>query len=315
MILVTGGMGFLGMHVARQLASEDELLLSYHHSRRDPSDVHRFVGRPVVTEQLDVGDRHSTARLFATYDIESVVHLAVPALGALSPAEEITVNVAGLVNILEASRLSGVRRVTIASSTRVYGGLDRGPYHEDVGVPVQSDGATGTMKKALEAFASHYASTTGLDVVILRIATVYGPLYHSFRNLPSKLAHHAVKNRPLGDIERAWSPEQLAAGFDLCYAPDCARASALVHRAKSTQHTIYNIGSGAVAHVCDVLDAVNECAQSAVTLPTRLPHIRPDGTDRYMDISRLAEEFDFAPEFTLKGGVRDYVDWLHGHTV
>ena len=314
MILITGGMGFLGMHIARQLAATDRLLLTYHRSRRDAAEVEQFVGAPAAIERLDVGSPYSTAEVFRKHKVDSVVHLAVPGLGALAPSEEIAANVAGLTNILEASRLAGVRRVTLASSVTVYHGIPTGPYVEDVPLPVRSASATGAMKKALEVFALHYADRTGLDIVLLRIAAIYGPLYHTIANLPSRLVHHAVKGRPLDGIENAWSLAQLAAGFDLCYATDCARAVAIVHNAKTPQHRIYNVGGGSVVHADDVLDAVNAWAPT-VTLPAQLLDIEDKHDDKYMDITRLADEFSFTPQFNLKEGIRDYADWLQGHAV
>src|SRR5207249_2236262 len=80
----------------------------------------------------------------------------------------------------------------LASSLAVYSNAGPGPWHEDIALPVASDSHTAAIKKAMEVLALHYADRTGLDAVVLRLGVIYGPLYHSMANLPSRLCHAAV---------------------------------------------------------------------------------------------------------------------------
>src|SRR5205823_5570607 len=90
---------------------------------------------------LDVAKKHR---------VESIVHLAVPGLGALRPAEEYRVNMIGLLNVFEAARALSMRRVTVASSVSVYGSLPNGPFHESDALPITSTNPTEAYKKAWE---------------------------------------------------------------------------------------------------------------------------------------------------------------------
>ena len=101
---------------------------------------------------------------------------------------------AGLQNVLEAARTFGLRRVSLGSSVGVYGGLPAGPFREDVGLPVPSPTHVSAFKKGMEMHAHYYAAQTKLDVVALRIASIYGPHYYSMHNPIGRLCHAAAKN-------------------------------------------------------------------------------------------------------------------------
>ena len=313
MILITGGMGFIALHVAAELAGHDDVVLTYHRTRREHGDVEKLVGAPVAMEQVNVENPYSLARAVARHRPDSIVHMAVPGLGALEPAEEIASAMTGLVNVLEAGRIAGVTRLTIASSVAVYWGLERGPYREDEPLPVGSASATSAMKKAAEVLALHYADRTGLNVALLRIGMVYGPLYHTLANVPSRLLHYAVKGRPLETERGQWDMGRLRVGLDLCYVKDCADAVARIHRAERMRHRIYNVSGGRTIPVSEILDAVT-AAVPGVSFPAALRE--PAGEQRqaaHMDISRVSEEFGYIPRFPVAEGIGDYARWLHDH--
>jgi len=114
------------------------------------------------------------------------VHLADPGLGAILAAEEFRINMLGLINILEAGRISRVSRISVASSIVVHAGLSAGPYREDQPLRVASSSPTEAFKKASETLALHYSQRTKTEVIALRISAIWGPLYHSMFNLPSR---------------------------------------------------------------------------------------------------------------------------------
>jgi len=115
----------------------------------------------------------------------------------MTPAEDFAMNTTGLINILEAARIWEVKRLGLASSIAVYSGMDDGPFSEDepLRVAMTTVNPTEAYKKTFEIIGSHYAQRTGLEIVMLRIAGIYGPLYHSMANLPSRLCHAAVAGR------------------------------------------------------------------------------------------------------------------------
>ena len=103
MILITGGMGFIGIQTARALAGRDDLVLGYHRSIRSEQELKSLIQAEVETVRLDVPSPYSVNRAVAQFRPDSIIHLAVPHLGAMPPAEESLANMQGLRNVLEAA--------------------------------------------------------------------------------------------------------------------------------------------------------------------------------------------------------------------
>ena len=193
-ILVTGGMGFIGLHVIGQLldAGED-VICTWNRSWRVHESWAEDVGKRVIAERVDVSQPHEVMNATLKHKVNGVVHLASPVIGTSNVTQDYTTNLDGLVNALEAANLAGVRRFTYVSSSTVYQGLKKGPYNEDEPLPLESKNPVEAFKKAGEIVAMHYADRLGMSLGIVRPRGVYGPMYYSMANLPSRLAHAAVK--------------------------------------------------------------------------------------------------------------------------
>src|SRR5688572_9177861 len=111
MILVTGGLGFIGLHTARALLDLGEACLLTRHQTVVPA----FAGDAVV-ERLDLTDEPALLALGRRYDITGVIHLAAPHLGRLPVADELEAGLRMLFSVLRAAEAWGVRRVTVAST-------------------------------------------------------------------------------------------------------------------------------------------------------------------------------------------------------
>ena len=309
MLLITGGMGFIGLHTARCfLDAGQEVVLTHFRTRREPDFIRDELGKRAMVESLDVADAAAVQSVMQKYQVEGIVHLAVPGLGALSPADEFRTNTQGLLNVLEAGRQANVRRVTVASSIAVYGGLTQGPFIEDDRLPLQSTTPTEAYKKSEEILGLHYAQRTGLDVVFGRLGGIYGPLYHSMANLPSRLAHAAVQGRP-PDFTGMRGQPLADQTNDLCYVKDCARGVQLLHMAEGLKHRVYNIGGGRAVTNRELAEAVNAAVPAAnIQLePGRDPKAQQD---RYMDLTRAREDLGYVPSYSIQEAIADYVSWL-----
>jgi UDP-glucose 4-epimerase len=313
MILLTGGMGFIGLHTARALldAGEDVVLTRFR-TWRLPDFLEPELDARLHVETVDMADGWGLLDVLRRHAVTSVVHLAVPALGT-GPAQEYGSAVQGLVNVLEAARQHGARRVSVASSLAVYGRAGAGPWCEDAPLAVESASHTEAAKKAMEVIGLHYADRTGLEVLMLRLAAIYGPLYHSMANLPSRLCHAAVAGAQ-PDLAGVRGGVQYAedAG-DLCHVRDCADGIRLLHLAPSLRHRVYNVGAGVAVTNGEVAAAVGRAVPGAtIALPSRAA--AGGGPARpYMDITRIQEETAYAPSHDIDSGVADYVAWLRDH--
>jgi UDP-glucose 4-epimerase len=311
MYLVTGGLGFIGLHTARALLNEGEdVVMTQFRVARDPDFMKDEMGKRAFVEQLDVTNKDQLMEIGKKHNITGIVHLAVPALNALSPYEDFNVNMNGLMNILEAGKEWGVKRVGLASSTGVYGGV-RGPNGantEDMLLTVTSagGGATGTWKKCFELIGSYYAGRTGLDVVMLRISGIYGPLYHSMSNLPSRLVHAAVK----GETPVMRGDTYAEDGGDSCYVKDCGRGIALLMTKDKLAYDTYNVSAGRVTTAGEMVSAIQKVVPSFKGDFLK-EGANPSGRgNAYLDMTRIKNETGYEPEFPVEKAMADYVGWL-----
>jgi nucleoside-diphosphate-sugar epimerase len=304
MILVTGGLGMIGAHTARALTDLGQEVVVTAHRR---TDVPSFLADSVIVEQLDVTDRDAFLALGGRHDITDIVHLAGSIPGK-DPVSFFRTETTGLLNALDAARTWGVRRFAVASSLGVYIGRTETRWHEELALPTADlPHLIIAFKKAVEPLTTHGLQGSGVQPVVLRIGTIWGPLVDPespFFPIPSYISA----------VLRGEQPRPLHAddGFDCCYAPDAGRAIALLMTAKTVRHDTYNVSSGRPAtnrEFADALQAATPGPPPAV-LPGRQ---NGPGLDPYLDITRLADDTGFTPAFDVAAAVADYVEWRAGH--
>src|ERR1051326_251227 len=183
--LVTGGAGFIGSHVCERLLQAGHVVWAYDdlNSFYDPQVKRNNIrelqslAKPFEFVYGDLTDAHAVEDLVSSVPFDQVIHLAARA-GVRPSLEEPAlyqrVNVEGTVNLLEALRRRKIKKVTIASSSSVYGVNSKVPFSESdpIFTPISPYAAS---KLACEALGHTYHHVYGLDVVMLRFFTVYGP--------------------------------------------------------------------------------------------------------------------------------------------
>ena len=310
MQLITGGMGFIGLHTARSfLDAGEEVVITRFRTAREPDFIRGEIGKRLFVAPLDLTEAGALTRIAREYAVTGIVHLAVPALRGPTQAEEFQTNMTGLIGVLEAAREVGVRRLAIASSVAVYNGLAAGPFTEDMALPLIPRNPTDAYKKCFEILSAHYADATALEIVAMRIGLVYGPLYHSLANLPSRLVHAAVRGEP-GPLPATARPSPHEGDFlDAFYVRDCGRAIQTLQSAPQLKHRVYNLSGGQVLTAGEMAAAVKAIVPDAVIdlAPGQGPRARADA---WADISRLQGELGFEPEYTVVKGIADYIGWL-----
>ena len=304
MILVTGGLGMIGAHTARALADlGHEVVVTAHRRTEVPS----FLAGRVTVEPLDVTDRTAFLALAGRHDITAVVHLAGGVPGE-DPICFLRTETIGLLNALAVARTRGVRRFAVASSIGVYAGRPETRWHEDLALPAaELPHLIVAFKKAVEPLTTHGLRGSGVQPVLLRIGTIWGPLgdpESPFFPIPSCISA----------VLRGEEPRPLHAddGGDRCYAPDAGRAIAHLMTADTLRHDTYNVSSGRPVANREFADALR-----AVVPGLRfdlLPGRRDGpGADPYLDTTRLTRDTGFAPAFDVATAVADYVAWRVGN--
>jgi UDP-glucuronate 4-epimerase len=183
--LVTGGAGFIGSHVCEQLLREGQSVWAFDDLNEfyDPQ-LKRANLREIQSLALpfefifgDLTDTAAVEELFSSVKFDQIIHLAGRAgvrPSIAQPALYQRVNVEGTVNVLEAARRTGVKKITIASSSSVYGVNAKSPFAENDPI-FSAVSPYAASKLACEALGHVYHHLYKMDVAMLRFFTVYGP--------------------------------------------------------------------------------------------------------------------------------------------
>lgn len=312
MILITGGLGFLGANLARLLCDAGErVLLTRNRNAVVPNLLTPFVNKNLSVIPLDITSLDNVSKTVGEFAVTSIVHAAVRSEKGNTPLyQAMHVNVTGTINVLEAARLAKIKRVIFISSEAVYQGIKTThPYKEEEKLLVTSDRFIPGTKKAGEILCLMYCKEYGMEVISARATRMYGPLYQGVRNLAGHMVENAAKGIPI-----ALANQDPAEAHDIIYAKDAARGVMLLLRAKTLRHRIYNLGFGRLISLSEFEGAIKKW------LPKTEIHLG-DGPgpltstktlmdiNACVDISRLHEDTGFAPEYDPVRGVEHYIKW------
>jgi UDP-glucose 4-epimerase len=310
-ILVTGGLGFIGVHTVRALPRLGQPCLVL--TRRPVHGPGPFadLGEAATVVQADPADPASLRQAGAGHRITGIVHLGAPAPGG--PGERaafVRAGVDALLNLLEAAAAWQVPRVCVASSLGVYQGVPDTPYREAARLRQLPIDPIPAVKDAAELLAATVTQLAGPQVVNLRIATICGPGNASRAPAVPNLVHAAVGGEPVRQ------PLYADDGVDLCYVADCARAIALVHCARTLHRSTYNIGSGRAINPAQVRDALLRLVPGAALDLTPGRDLAGPGRDTWLDIIRLRHDTGYRPADGLGRGLRPMTrPWEEGEAI
>ncbi|MFZ1756967.1 MAG: NAD-dependent epimerase/dehydratase family protein [Caldilineaceae bacterium] len=294
-VLITGGAGFIGSHLANYLYSQGHYVRVLDNmTSGDPDRLHP----EIFTKRGDVGDIPTLWSLLQGVDV--VYHLAalvsVPA-SVLYPRDYNNVNVGGTVALLEACRDVGVGRVVLASSATVYGDQPSQPVHESA--PPAPSAPYAVTKVAAEQYLFTMGSLVGFEAVSLRIFNAYGP------GQPLSPTHGPVIPYLMQQIAQNGSAIVFGNGEqtrDFVYIDDVVHALAAAGVALDVDKQIINIGSGSETSINQAAEMIG----SVVGKHPRLLHNREKsgGTARLVaDIAKAEFLLDYRPRVQLRVGL------------
>ncbi len=302
-ILVTGGAGFIGSHVAEgyvaaghEVAVLDNFTTGF--SRNVPQDVALFT--------TDIRDAEGVSRALSAFRPEVVNHHAgqvyVPR-SVEDPAHDADVNVLGGLTLLRACVDHGVRKVIYTSSGgAIYGDPETIPCTEDH--PIRPLSPYGASKYALEVYLGVFQRTFGLDFTTLRYANIYGPRQNIAvleGRVISTFASRMLAGQPLtidGDGEQA---------RDMLFVSDVVGANvAALSRGSALP---YHIATGVPVTVNEIYDILRDLTE--YTLPVqRGPARRGDVYKIALDPTRAARDLGWRPSVQLRDGLERIVRHL-----
>ncbi|MGF6919447.1 NAD-dependent epimerase/dehydratase family protein [Paraburkholderia sp. 40] len=318
--LVLGGTGFIGMHVARELAARgEEIVIAGARAERSPAELKEFFGEAPQQERIDLTVSYDVFDAIARIKPDKVFDASGYAPKSMSPAREVHLRTACALNVIEACRIMNVGQLTITSSSDIYWGLDSKyyPYSEagPIAITEQKDHhyIQAGPKKLLEAIAAIFQRQTELDIRIVRIDGTYGPLYNKMINVVARMVHAAVRGVAMDLTSDKGRLPCADMAWDFNYVKDHAYGMALVHQAIAPEHKVYNVGSGKTTRLDEFADAVNALFPGAIPPLPLHPH-GPSSDQRYLDITRV-RALGYEPRWSVATGVADYVQWLQSHDV
>ena len=314
MILIIGGMGFIGLNTALRLLEVGEsVVITQHSAHRIPEVLEAELNERVFVDRMDITKGYEVMDVANRHKVDSIISFAAPPARGISPQEDYRIYTEGLQNILETARVLGLRRVSLASSTSVYGSLPEGPFREEMPLPIASKTQVEAFKKGMEIHAFHYAGRAGIDVVALRIGSIYGPYYYSMFNPMSRMCHASLKGDEPDFSDRPGGGVNEDDEGDWTYVADLARGIQLVHSAASLPHDTYNIGSGVATSTKRIFEAVQKAipgATCAALKPGRSPGMPQSPA---MDLGRIKQDVGYTAEHDIDSGIAAYVEHLRRH--
>ncbi|WP_424930483.1 NAD-dependent epimerase [Amaricoccus tamworthensis] len=330
--LVTGSAGFIGYHVAKALLERGDPVIGFDvvNDYYDPTlkearlarldEVARKTGTPYSFHRQDLADQNAVNACFSDEKPDRVINLAAQAgvrYSIENPLAYVHSNILGFTHILEACRHHGVKHLTFASTSSVYGGNTTMPFSEAHGVdhPLQFYAAT---KRSNELMAHSYAHLYGLPCTGLRFFTVYGPWGRPdmapflFTNAiandrPIRVFNHGNHSRDFTYIDDI--VDGVIRASDQPATPDPAWDAARPDPGTSNApFRIYNIGNNDPVHLGDFIAAI-ENALGKKAQKELLPLQPGDVPDTFADSSRLETATGYRPATPVSEGVPNLVEW------
>lgn len=299
-VLVTGGAGFIGSHVAdAYLAAGHQVVvvdnLSTGRRERIPSAA-RFVEADITDPEL--------VELLVAERPDVVNHHAAQASVALSirrPAFDATQNIAGTINLLEAARQAKVRKfIYISSGGAMYGNPQQLPMSETH--PANPISPYALSKHTGERYVQIYGAEHGLSWTSLRYANVYGPRQDPFGE--AGVVAIFCQNLVDGVVPTIdWDGEQTR---DFVYVGDCARANLLALEKGAGQ--AYNVGTGLGTSINALYQSLMLAAGQNQE-PRRGPRRPGDVRHSFLDCAKIARDLGWRPKVGLSQGLER--TWQH----
>ena len=341
-VLITGTAGFIGFHLANKLiARGDEVIgLDCISDYYDPNVKYGRLDYAGIDQKdikynkltqsskkanyrfikLQLEDKDNLDNLFELEQFDSVCNLAAQAgvrYSIENPMAYIDANIIGFINILESCRNNGVKNLSYASSSSVYGLNESYPFStfDNVDHPMSLYAAT---KKSNELMAHTYSHLYGISTTGLRFFTVYGPWGRPdmalFKFTRAILSGEKIQVYNYGKHRRDFTYiDDIVEGVirvldkpaksNLTWSgenPDSGSSNA--------PWRIYNIGNNSPVELLDYIKAI-EHELNINAIKELLPLQPGDVPDTFANVDDLVKDFDYKPNKPLAEGVKNFVDW------
>jgi UDP-glucose 4-epimerase len=297
-VVVTGGAGFIGSHLADSLISEGHEAIVMDNLS---SGKKEYVNKKVSFSQKDI--RTDLSKDFE--GVDTVFHFAADPdvrASATRPASSYDINVFGTFNVLEACRKADVKRIVFPSTSTVYGETDVIPTPETHAcAPISNYGAS---KLACEGYLSSYSATYGIKATSLRFANIVGErsTHGVMFDFYNKLKKNPKEMEILGNGKQDKS---------YLHVSDCVSGVLIAWKKQTKIYDVFNVGSQEKHNVDAIANEMAKCLGIK-------PKFAYTGTPRgwvgdmkvmLLDTKKL-EALGWKPKIGFEEGVKRYMEWL-----
>lgn len=310
-VLITGGAGFIGSHIAERLVREGHSVRVLDNLTSGRRENLAAVAGDVELQVGDVRDEAACAR--AAEGVELVFHeaaiVSVP-YSVEHPRETHAVNVLGTLNVALAARDAGARRVVFACSAAVYGEEPTLPKHE--GMRPEPVSPYGVEKIAGEQYLRAFAHVYGLETVSLRYFNVFGPRQDptsAYSGVISVFADRILRGtelRVFGDGQQT---------RDFVFVEDVVAANLLAGTAPAAAASgqAYNVACGVRTTLLELAALLSEVSGKPLAITHAEPRVG-DVRDSVADIARARRDLGYAPRVSMRDGLAALVRSLTAAT-
>ena len=309
--LVTGGAGFIGSHVCERLLRDGHAVWAFDDLNNfyDPQFKQRnlreiqALAKPFEFVHGDITERAALDEIFSSVKFDQVIHLAAragvrPSLA--DPALYQRVNVEGTVNVLEAARTHRVKKITLASSSSVYGVNSKTPFSESDPI-FSAVSPYAASKLACEALGHVWHHIYGLDVAMLRFFTVYGP-----RQRPDLVIYKFAKLISAGKPIPVFGDG--TAARDYTFITDTLDGI-MACTQKEFGYEIFNLGESQTVKLNDLIALLEKLLGKKAVID-RQPVQPGDVPITFADISKAHAKLGYHPQVKIEQGLPKFVDWF-----
>ena len=298
---VTGGAGFIGSNIVGNLVSRGHEVIVVD----DLSSGHEINLEPFPEVMVKNGSILDEEALDSVFDgVDTVFHLAASVGNKRSidnPVLDSKINVIGTINVLEACRKAGVRKIVVSSSAGIFGELHELPISEDH--PVEPDSPYGASKLAAEKLCLAYAKLYDIEAIALRYFNVFGPnqRFDAYGNVIPIFVFKMLGGEPItifGDGEQT---------RDFISVADVVQANIKASETRALSGA-FNIASGTRITINDLVARLNELVPGQHKV-SHGPERPGDVRDSLADISAARDAFGFEPTVSMADGLAAYVHW------
>lgn len=317
--IVTGVAGFIGSHLTAALLARGDRVIGvdnfdpFYDRKLKLANIADFAPDRFELIELDIRDAHAVREVFDRSRPAGVFHIAALAGVRPSiddPARYASVNVDGLVSVLDAARACDCQHFVFASSSSVYGNNTKVPFAETdpVDEPISPYAAT---KRAGELICHTYSHLYGISIACLRFFTVYGPAQRPDLAISKFM-------RLIADDQTVPMFGDGSTSRDYTYVDDIIQGVLVAYEFLSSSRPkpqasglfrIFNLGGSQPVSLRDMIESVGAVVGNKPRIE-QLPMQSGDVQRTYADLSRSRQELGFDPQTPFEEGLRKQWAWL-----